>query len=228
MSDFFVSYEASTTHPAFTVERITPANLNGTELELRSRAITHVLRSGWEQKFEPDVLTSADLDRKIPSGIDQWRMIAEPSRNAHYFLAYDEGDIMDEGLLVPEDAHTMLRVEEWVPRNPFKKPYPNITDLETVTGTFTGQHERSVAATLYFGLLGYPGNRKVSVYSEAPNREGIAYFENLAFHQTGRTPSERIGTHTMTYVQLEAASVDETRRQLRYQYPWLARPLKQS
>jgi len=181
-----------------------------------------VLRAGWEHKFVPEHLSADTVRKKIPSSADITTRISNP--NAHYLVGYREQTVFDPQLREADDVVAIMRVEEYQPRNPFKKPYPNVTDIETLNGKLHGQYENVAAALLYCGLSDFGENRKVAAYSEAPNADGISFFEEAGFQQTGNRPEEQIGDQRIQYVHLEAPSVIAVRGALSQQYPWLGKP----
>jgi len=196
----------------FMIERVKP---EGVENELSSQAIAlrGVLLESWIAKFVPNVLDEEDVKKKIPNAWEMQERVNSPDRDVHYWLAYSSWRSIN--------PVGMLCVEAYKPRNPFTKSYPNVTDLETIDGSLRGFYSKQATALLYFGLTDYEDGRKVAVYSEEPNPDGIAFMEEIGFSQTGNKPTEKIGSSVMTYVHLEAGSVSTVRTALLERHGWL-------
>lgn len=145
--------------------------------------------------------------KKLGNVEDQLRRIQSPNRQGRYWLAYRPANWGDPQLDLPEQASAVLRVETYKLRKLFAKPYPNVTDLETRDGQLRGQYEKQAAALLYVALTDYNQRSKTAAYTEKPNDDGVAFFENLGYRRTGNTPEKVIGPYVMTYVHLEAESV---------------------
>lgn len=206
---------------AFSVERTLPEVLGLHGLLVHAAAVHQVVRASWRHKFVPDVLSETALDAKLGNIEDQLRRIQSPSRHGRYWLAYQPENLLDPQLRSPEQTSAILRVGTYKPRKPFAKSYPSVTDLETRNGQLRGKYEKQAAALLYVALADYNQKPKTAAYTEKPNADGVSFFENLGYRQTGNTPVEVIGPYVMTYVHIEAESVQSVRSQLVSQYPWL-------
>jgi hypothetical protein len=201
----------------------------------RNVVVETLSTTSWDSKFVPDHLTSEEVRAKIVPG-SQGRKIDDPQNSARYLLAgrivtpqraymtsleYEAVDVQG-AFMHRRTLDAVLRIEEYQPRNPFKRSYPNITALETVTGKLDGLQDKQAAALLYLALDAYELDRKVSAYGEDVNPDGLAWYQDVGFTETGNRPTEVIGDHEITYVHMEASSIGGVRQLLADKYrPWL-------
>ncbi len=210
----------------FAVERLSPGLVDRNPKYVT--AIRRILEASWTAKFVPEHMTAVDLGAKLVSNSVQRERIVTPTRDAAYWLAYrpikaEDGEY-DLGLRHVNDACAFVRVETYKPRNPFKKAYSNITDVETLDGKIRGTYEKQVAALLHFALADFEDDRKASFYGEEPNDEAVRAMGRLGYDLTDDRPTEKIGAATMTYVHMEANAVERVKGNLMLAYPFLGQP----
>jgi hypothetical protein len=138
-----------------------------------------------------DAKTSADKPENIQKVKDGIEGKTDPV--AQYSVALEEDT---------DELLGFVRIATYVPKNPFKQNYPNITDLEVKPPM--KQHGLVGAGLLYFGLGQFDSKQAVSLYSEEPNAEGNEWFEGLGLSRTGLTPEEKLTDDAkLKYVQFE-------------------------
>ncbi len=213
-----ISFGAQDVEKPFSIEHIMPELLSADHLRGRADAVRAIMLAAWKAKLVPAKLSIADLGAHLPLFDAQTERIVHPKNDARYWMAF--GDFAALGDPEPATAHTLLRVETYKPRSPFKKPYPNVTDLESQNGEVTRQYENAAAALVYFALSEYDADRKAAAY-ELAGSDGIGFYENVGFARTGNEPEEQIAGATIRYVHLEAPSVGMATGKLEEQYPWL-------
>ena len=207
---------------AFVVQRVNVA-MTQENVRKRAEAVNDILLSAWQRKtVRSGRLAMSALVQRIPTVHDLMEGMAAPADVASYYLAMDPPLSMSEAN--PDTTTAFARVETYHRRTPFAKDYPNITDLESNLGQVCGgQTERRTAALVYCALSGYDNGRKVAAY-ELEGSDGIGFYENLGFEQTGNRPSEKVGDGSVTYVHLQATSIGGVNEQIRTQYPGLIVP----
>lgn len=218
-----IAYGEALAGEPFTAERVIPAGLSEAQLSIRAAAVSHVLAAAWSNKLltSDRELTEHDLAQKLPSDEEVLRRMLWPKNESRYLLAYSGFDLLDPESVGSDDVQTFMRIETYQSRfNLLKGSYPNVTDLESVGGTIRGLYEKQAAALLHLGLKEVPGARASAAY-ELAGSDGVEFYENLGYMQTGRRPTEHIGDGMVTYVHLEAGSTEGTLRRIEEQYPWL-------
>lgn len=168
------------------------------DLVVCAEGICNVLRTSWTQKFVPNEFNEDDLDTKIPSTQEQAARILKPHRGARYLLAANEA---------ASGPQAFIRVESYRPRSPLKRPYPNVTDLETLDGRIAaGPYHLQAAALLLHGLGGWESSRPVSAYAEAPNKDGRRFYETYGLviddSMGPEQLTEAIGKGSLTYAHM--------------------------
>lgn len=215
-----ISFGSSLAGTPFTVERVVPEITPTRELEICSRAIRTITYKSWSSKLTADESVDHEaIEGVIPTPLEQLNRMTAPKNNARYWLTRS-GGFMGEGITDIDEVLGYLRVEEYKPKNPLKKAYPNITDFEGKSGYITGSFEKQAAALLYFSLGEFQGERKVASY-ELEGSDGIEFYEEHGFGQTGNRPTMDVGESKVVTVHLEAPSVAHVRASLMQNYPWL-------
>lgn len=214
-----ISFGSSLTGTPFTVERLIPEIAPTRELEVCARAIRQITQASWRAKLVDKEIEEADIDAGLPSPLEQLNRISAPVRNGRYWVVRSDG-FMGEPIGAEDNLSGFLRVEEYKPRNPFKKPYPNITDLESKSGYVRGNFEKQASALLYFSLAEFDADREVAAY-ELDGSDGIELYEEYGFTQTGNRPTQAVGNSKVVTVHLAAPSVGSVRDILRANNPWL-------
>lgn len=212
----------------FVIEQIEPESLTHIEQFIRAQAVQDVNCKAWRHKFVPGLLPERDLAEILAPDnygmvAGQIQKIARPTREAKYWLAYDPlGDQLEPN----EDslATGALRVETYKPRKPWKRSYPNVTDLEVADGSLRlGKYEKQAAALLFLALKDYDPETKVSAYIVAEDNDSSLWLAEAAgFMQTDRRPTGQVGETEVTYAQMLAPSVARVHSTLTRQYPFLA------
>lgn len=213
------SFGSSLTGTPFIVERLIPEITPTRELDVCARAIREIKQAGWRAKLVSDEIEDADIDAGLPSPLEQLNRLVAPVRNGRYWVVRSDSFI-GEPIRDDEVLSGFLRVEEYKPRNPFKKPYLNITDLESRGGFVRGSFEKQASALLYFSLSEFEADREIAAY-ELGGSDGIELYEEYGFKQTGSRPLLEVGNSKVATVHLTAPSVGSVRDNLRVNNPWL-------
>jgi len=191
-------------------------------LRVADAAISTAVSIAWTSKLVPKVLKMQDIHHKFPYRRDGKHRFTDIESGTEYWFAYQKPDdvSMDDKL---EHTRAVLRVETYKPRL-FRPNYPNITDLETISGSVYA-YENFAAALVYHSLSSMSlrlgkGDRKVAAY-ELQGSDGISFYDNLGFQPTGNRPTEIVGGGEVRYIHLEAPSMLEVISTTTSQYPWL-------
>jgi len=179
------------------------------ELEIAAQGIHDVLMSSWQKFVGSGHLSAAGLIKKIRQPYTQAEIMAEKGRNARYFMAF-KGEYDDPAeaikLTDPEQIQGFVRIESYSPRNPLKKSYPNISDLEFRSGKLAeAPADRYARVLLDYSLRHYPYDRQVAAYTEEPNESGRHFFADHGFVERRITAVEQIDESSqIAYVHMEA------------------------
>lgn len=191
----------TTEAPAFRLHLLAPG-----DAAAYARPIMDLTNQAWHHRLGHAINPDAIDERTDPSNPENVQRVVDglerkTNNAARYSVALEEEN---------NDLLGFVRVETYKPRALFKQSYPNVTDLEVKPPR--EQHSVVGGALLYFGLSQHDPNNALSLYSEAVNADGNAWFEELGLEETGRRPDEPdVETDTITYVQFKLAKVGVSR-----------------
>lgn len=172
------------------------------DFAIAAQGIHEVLTASWQKFVDGGQISVEGLAKKIRQPFTQAEIMAQKS-TARYFLAFDsETPQLDDAAQVKGFA----RIETYSPRNPLKRSYPNITDLEFRSGFLDEPLTARDARTLLFhSLRHYPYDRQVAAYTEEPNPSGRSFFARHGFTERRITVAEHIDSSSqLAYVHMEA------------------------
>lgn len=206
----------------FQVERLEASGKVTPDVQKTAKQIQGILFSEWSRKLVPEYLSARDLREKInPSDsgkvLDQAVALATAGEEVHYWMSTT---MEEDEAPVPTG---ILRVETYDPRNPFRRKYPNITDLEVIGG-FDGDYAKHGAALLYHALENFKGwnyARRVATYIVNQDCESRQWFQQSEFEVRGNSPDETAGSSTVVYKHFEAPGAKYVREELEGIYPFL-------
>jgi hypothetical protein len=204
----------------FHIQEVDPHMIGQRQLEACATAITDILRASWRAKLVPNPLSEADLRAKLPNPEVQASRIANKDKGVRYLVAVEGQHLA----MQPADVTAFVRVEMYRPRRPtlhniWRRPYPNITDLETRTGRIGyGPYVVESAALASHALEHIVPGSKASAYTERPNKDGLAFYKRYGFTEDQRIApeaiTEQIGSAALEYVHMVAGDVRVPQRLL--------------
>lgn len=204
-------------HP-FRVHKVMPMRANDYAHDFQ-----RIIRDSWKERFHG--MLSDEAIEKIANSADpklineQRDRIAKSGDKVLYFVA--------RSLEHPQRSVGLLRVEEYSPRNPFKRSYPSITDLEVHEPRLfpKGQLSDAGGALLYIALRQYSPNANVSFYSEAPNEAMNELLGSVGFEEAARPKPEelveQLGDESIQYVHFMAKSVQAVQNNVADTFPFI-------
>ncbi len=204
----------------------TSARYTAQQLAAAGAAGHAIMLQAWRRKLVPRTLSGTEVASKVVGIEELTEKLASPDNGTEYWLAYSG---YKPESIVPKrtspQAIALLRVEVYKPRRPFAAPYPNITDLESTDGQVNNIYKSQAAALVYNALLAMRAkmgskDRKVAAY-EIQGSDGVPFYEDEGFHDTGNRAHELVGDGIVTYVHMEAPSQTEVITTIGANDPWL-------
>jgi hypothetical protein len=172
-------------------------------LTVCSTGVRNVIDNGWSNKFvRTGVLRPSEVGTAIKTPYQQKQAIEaldpdDPTRRAARYFITSLGGF--EPVTDPLHVRAVLRMEMYQPKlptvaNPLRRPYPNITDIETSSGQLAGGPDGFDAlALMRTALRGMRAGHKVAAYTERENPDGIDFLKGLGFKDRTRDQYVSIG-----------------------------------
>lgn len=205
-------------HP-FRVHKVMPVRADSYAHDFQ-----RIIRESWKERFHGILSDEAIETLANPADSrlvnEQRERIAKSGDKVLYFAA--------RSLEHPQRTVGLLRVEEYPTRNPLKRAYPNITDLEVHEPRLfpKGQLSDAGGALLYLALGQFSPHADVSFYSEAPNEAMNELLSSVGFEEAARPKPEdlvvQLGDESIQYVHFIAKkAVQSVQNQVADAFPFI-------
>jgi hypothetical protein len=185
------------------VAEIVPAYADAQSLGICAAGVADVVRDSWVAKFvDTGVLRDYEVANVVKNASQQEQAFARRNpRNprhiaARYFVTSTTGY---SPITRPDDVRAVLRVEQYRPQMPRRgnwnrRPYPNVTDIETRNGMLAkGEYHLDALALMRVALREAHPSHAVAAYTERENPDGLTFLHGIGFADRRRDQAVTVG-----------------------------------